>query len=189
MASLTPDRVDELARDYAQTEPFHLVEHERLETLPEAARSGELLWKDVEWIVRWYFRRHLDGDLADRRTEVEEAFRTNPWDNVRGAVSTVLEIDRVADRVDHLTDLNGIDVPVATAILYFVDPERDIVLGAREWRGLRASHELDHAYPRRPEVADYATYHRTCHAMADRFDADLITIQRALWRLGTDASD
>lgn len=184
MTDLTPDRLDELVRTYEDEEPFYLVERQRLENLPPAVRDGSLLWKDAQWIVRWYYRRHLDRELTGERERVESAFRSNPWDAVRAAIETAAETRGLPERITHLTDLDGIAVPEATAILHFVDPGRDMVMGPREWRGLRACHELDRPYPETPVVSDYATFLRTCRSLGDRLDADLVSIRRALWRLG-----
>lgn len=188
MVELTRSTLNELVSAYAEEEPFHLVERDRLETLPSAVRDDQLVWKDAEWIVRWYFRRHLDGELADERRTVEARFRDNPWDAVRAAMVTARTTDDLDERLAHLTDLEGIDVPVASAFLSFIDPERDPVMGPREWRGLRVAHELRRDYPARPSVADYATFRRRCRTLADRLGVDLVAVQRALWRLaGPDA--
>lgn len=184
MADLTPERLDALLAAYEREEPFHLVETERLATLPGAARDGSLMWKDVEWIVRWYYRRHLDDRFRADRERAEARFRDNPWGVVRAAIAAAIEADELAERVDQLADLEGITVPLATAILFFTDPEVDIVMGPREWRGLVSTHELRRAYPSSPGVPTYATYRRTCSAVADRLEAGYPDLYRALWRLG-----
>lgn len=186
---LTPDRVAALADRYGRESAFYLVERDRLDTLPGAVRDDALVWKDAEWIVRWYFRRHLDEPRAGDRAEVETAFRENPWGEVRASMLAAVEADDLDARVGHLTDLEGVTVPVATAFLFFMAPDRDIVLGPREWDGLRRAHEVDRPYPSRPDVGTYATYRRRCTDIAERTDVDLVTLQRALWQLGAGSSN
>lgn len=189
MVDLTRHLLDELVETYEERVPFFLVETERLETLPDALRAGSLMWKDAEWVLRWYYRRHLDSRYNDERQRAERAFRRNGWDAVRSAILAAVEADELADRIEHLTDLEGIDVPIATGFLFFFDPEQDIVMGPREWRGLTEAHELRRSYPGRPGVPDYATYRRTCRELARRLDVGFPTLYRALWRLGTETAE
>ncbi|MFP4589889.1 MAG: hypothetical protein ACLFM8_00305 [Halobacteriales archaeon] len=184
MTDLTADRVAELVEAYEREEPFAMVERERLETLPGAARDGELLWRDLEWIVRWYHRRYLDDRHRGRRARVEAAFRDNPGAILFPAVEAALDAEALPDRLGHLTDLRGVGLEEATAILFFLAPTVDVVMGPREWAGLEAAHLVLRPYPDTPDVATYDAYHRICREHADRVGVDLVDLQRALWRLG-----
>ncbi|MFW6448914.1 MAG: hypothetical protein ACOC0X_05165 [Halobacteriota archaeon] len=184
VTDLTADRVADLVEAYEREEPFALVERERLDTLPAAARDGDLLWRDVEWIVRWYHRRHLDDRHRDRRVRAETAFRNNPGSALFPAIQTALETEVLPDRLGHLTDLRGIDLGEATAVLFFLAPSVDIVMSPREWAGLERAHLVRTPYPSSPDVATYDTYRRVSREHAERIGVDLVALQRALWRLG-----
>ncbi|QHS15790.1 hypothetical protein GWK26_00750 [haloarchaeon 3A1-DGR] len=92
---LSAETVAELSAAYRAEEPIYAVEQEQRETLPEAFRAGEFGRRDAEWVVRWYFRRHL-GAYPDReRRAVEERFESNPFDDVIAAITSAA--DHVAD--------------------------------------------------------------------------------------------
>ena len=66
-------RADEHVEAYRETAPFYPVEAEAVESLGDAFRAGDYGRRDVEWVVRWYFRRRVGAsDHAERRA-VEEA--------------------------------------------------------------------------------------------------------------------
>ena len=184
---LTRERVEARAAEYAEEEPLYVVEDEELSGLPSALAAGEYGRRDVEWVVQWFYRRYL-GDYPDRgRREGESAYRENDFEAVRDAVAGAIEADGLAEKVDALTDLSGVDVPVASAFLQFVDPGRFVVLGPREWSALVEAGELDRPYPDEPSVEDYAAYLEACRDVAERTGCDLVPVQRTLWRLARDA--
>lgn len=98
-------------------------------------------------------------------------------------LSAVFDQHSVAERLDRLTTLIGVDVPVASAFLMFTFPDRYVAIGDREWRALVEADELERSYPDAPSVEDYRTYHEICRDLTDRFDADAWTLYRTLWRI------
>ena len=154
--------------------------------LPGAFAGGEYGWRDAEWVVQWYFRRHLGAYPDARRRAAEAAFRENDFEEVRDALATIGGASETAARLDRLTALVGVDVSVASAFLTFAFPERYVVLGEREWRVLREAGELERPYPGSPTVDDYREYDAVCGDLVDRFDVDPWTLYRALWRLGAE---
>lgn len=176
------DRLLALAREYERCELFATDESTSLETFPDAAQAGTLRWRDIEWMVRWYYRRHGSSRYNQRRRAVETAFTGNDWPDIEAALESAQSIDDPAERVRALTELDGIDTGVATAILYFITPQRDIVMGEPEWTGLRS---LSIPYPGEPTPADYRSFRRHAIDLATATDTDLVTVQRALWRLHT----
>ncbi|AGB32700.1 hypothetical protein C488_08627 [Natrinema pellirubrum DSM 15624] len=171
------------AREYREREPLYAVEAEQLETLPAAFAAGEYGRRDAVWVVRWYYRRFL-GDYpdADRRA-AEDHFRDNDFETVRSAIAAAVDAADAAAAVEALTALEAVDVPVASAFCMFLDPDEYVVVGPREWAMLRDADELERPYPDPPSVADYERYLERCRTLADRFDCDLWTLYRALWRL------
>lgn len=181
---LTRDRVDALAAEYAEYEPFDLVEREHVETVPGAFASGDFGRRDAEWPVQWYYRRRTLPD-ADRRA-AEERFLDNDYEAMVEAIQGAAEATSVAEKVDELTALTGVDVPVASAILAFTHPEEYVAVGEREWDALRAAGELADPYPDPVTPAAYRRYVEAVRAVADRTDSDVWTVYRALWRLDAD---
>ncbi|SEH54734.1 hypothetical protein SAMN05192561_1065 [Halopenitus malekzadehii] len=186
---LTADTIAELSAAYRETEPIYAVEQEQRETLPEAFRAGEFGRRDAEWVVRWYFRRHL-GAYPDRdRRAVEERFESNPFDDVIAAITTAadrIEEEDVAGAVTELTALEGVDVGVASAFLAFLDPESYPVVSEREWRALRECGTIAEPYPDLLGVDDYRRYRSACLEIAGETGHDLPAITHALWRHGAD---
>lgn len=180
---LTRPLVEAEAREYREHEPLYAVEAEQLETLPAAFAAGEYGRRDAVWVVRWYYRRFL-GDYpdADRRA-AEDRFRNNDFEAVRDAIAGAVDAADAAEAIDALTPLEAADVPVASAFCTFLDPDEYVVVGPRVWATLREAGELDAAYPDPPSVREYERYLERCRTLADRFDCDLWTLYRALWRL------
>ncbi|NGM69013.1 hypothetical protein G6M89_08300 [Natronolimnobius sp. AArcel1] len=182
---LTPSTVREQAADYREHEPLYPVEQEQLETLPGALESGAYGWRDLEWVVRWYYRRSL-GDVpnAERRAG-EAAFRRNDFETVQTTLEAVVatDPDDVAGRLERLTALEGVDVPIGSAVLFFLDPKRYVVVGEREWQALNEVGDLKDAYPEPPTVSDYERYLTQCRTRCVDLECDLWMLYRALWRL------
>lgn len=175
----------EKASEYERTEPLYRVEADRLATLPDAFREGTYNWKDAEWVVRWYCRRSLGAFPQERQEAIEEGFKENGFDDVSGAIEAALEADDTPGKIGSLTSLAGVSVPVASAVLFYTEPDRYLVTGRQTWSALHEAGELDTPYPDPPSTAEYVTYLDACHRVADRFDLDPVTLYRALWRLGT----
>lgn len=189
--TLTRSLVDRLAAEYAAEEPLAAVEDEHLEMLPGAFTSGNFGWRDAEWVVQWYYRRHLGAYPNRDRRAREAAYRENDSEAVRDAIETAATADDLDDRLDALTDLGGVDLPVASAFLHYLSPNRYVVVGPREWHALRdavddASDALTESYPDPPSPAEYRNYLDTVRTLADDLDVDLQTLHRALWRYGDD---
>ena len=184
---LTRSVVEEKAAEYRDREPLSPVERERIETLPTAFETGAYGRRDAEWVVRWYYRRYLGAVPDDQRRAAEDAFGRNEFETVRAVVADVLEASAVERRIERLTDLEGVDVPVASAFLCFLEPERYVVVGERTWRVLRDAGELSGPYPDPPSVEEYARYLERCRSCCERFDCDPWTLYRALWQCWTDA--
>lgn len=177
------------AREYAAVEPLYAVEQEQVDLLPDAFRGGDYGWRDAEWVVQWYFRRHLGGYDDGQRRASEQAYGNNDFDAVRQAISSALAAEDTDERLDSLTELVGVDVSVASAFLQFVYPSRYVVVGEREWGVLRAAGELDAPFPSTVDADAYQTYSDTCRDLRGRLDVDAWTLYRALWRLGGDSTE
>ncbi|MFB6097116.1 MAG: hypothetical protein ABEJ74_06985 [Haloferacaceae archaeon] len=192
--TITRSLVERCAEEYRESEALYAVERENVDLLPGAFARDDFGKRDAEWVVRWYYRRFLGAYPDADRRRIEEAFERNEFETVRGAILDAVDavnaddagvddsVD-VAAAVDRLTDLAGVDVPVASAFLAFIDPDRFIVVGEREWSVLREHGELDEPYPEPVTVPEYERYLETCRAVAERVDCDLYTLYQTLWRL------
>ncbi|UTF52023.1 hypothetical protein [Natronosalvus rutilus] len=170
---------------YKEYEPFATVEDERLETLPMAFADGSFLWKDVEWVVRWYSRRTRSSEPHP----AESAFRENGWDNLQTAIETTVDaarVDNTRAALEALTALEGVDVPVASAFLHYVDPERYIVVDQQLWTAVAERGSLEAPPPDPIDANAYRRYLECCRAFARDHDLGLVSLYRALWRLGSD---
>lgn len=144
-----------------------------------AIRDGEYTLANLEAIVRWKSERIVHYLIANSGEQIKRALEVaaSPDASVRGAIEA-------------LTSLRGIDLPVASAILAAIFPERYTVL---DFRTLEA---LGHA---RHDVEFYADYIACLNRMAGNGlvkpqDAlpgptALHTLERALWEWSRTRSD
>lgn len=180
---LTSSVVEEMAGEYRAEEPLAAVEQDHVEMLPSMFAEGEFGWRDAVWVVRWYYRRFLGAvPNADRRAG-EAAFDDNDFDDVHSTIQDVSGSRDVEFQIDRLTSLDGVDVPVATAFLQFVDPATYLVVGEREWTVLEDAGEISTPYPSPPTTDDYRTYLEAARDVADRCHCDTWTLYQAIWRL------
>ena len=178
---LSPADVRDLVAEYEAEEPLAAVEADHVKILPRTFESGEYGWRDAKWVVRWYYRRFL-GTVpnADRRA-AEAAFDENTYEDVQRAVTGAAEARSLEPKLDLLTEMTGVDVPVASAFLQYLHPGEYVATSAREWAVLRQAGEVDGAYPEEMSVGDYEAYLDACRAVAQRCDCDLWTVYRAVW--------
>ena len=185
---LTPSLIEETATAYRTEEALYAVESDHLEILPKTFESGEYGRRDVQWPIRWYYRRHLGAFPDEKRRESESRFRDNEFDTVTERIEEARTAESSTEAVDSLTELSAVDVGVASAFLFYIDPSRYVAVGAREWHTLREAGELDGPYPGELSPADYERYLGACRRVTDRVGCDLWTLYRALWRLSDDTS-
>lgn len=177
--------VDETAREYPDVQPLSAVEREHVELLPGTFERGDFGWRDAEWVVQWYFRRFLGAYPDAERRAVEAAYGENGFDDVRAAIAAAVEADETGDKLAQLTTLAGVDVPIGSAFLQFMDPDHYVVVGEREWTALREVGAIEDDYPDPPTAPEYERYLGTCRTLADRCDCDLWDLYRALWVLSS----
>lgn len=169
------------AAAYEQRMPLASVEETMLETTGDAVAAGELRWRDVEWMVRWYYRRHLSSRYNDPREKAEAAFRNNEWPAVEHAIEQAISLDAPGERIAALAQLDGIDVGIASSILYFTGPDRDIVLGEPEWATLERWGVIDGGLSADVTPSSYRRFRDVSTDIARTRQIDLVTLQRALF--------
>lgn len=183
---LTEAVIRDRAREYADEEPLYDVEQQHVEILPGTFAGGEYGRRDVQWVVRWYFRRYLGSYPDKERREIEDAFRDNDFEAVLDTLEAVdAEVEDIAEALTLLTDLRGVNTSVASAFLQFTNPERYVAVDERTWRVLRAAGEVDEPYPDPPSIEAYLSFDEACRQVMDRTGVDAWALYRALWRLWT----
>lgn len=196
-------RADEHVEAYRETAPFYPVEAEAIESLGDAFRAGDYGRRDVEWVVRWYFRRRVGAsDHAERRA-VEEAVEGTEPRELRGALWDAIDALDAADSgsdadaaepahrraLDALTGIPGVDVAVASALLWFLEPDRFPVVGDREWRVVAALTDLDEGYPDPMTPDAYDRYRDAARTLSERLDVDGWRLYMVLQRVYAEEFD
>lgn len=113
----------------------------------QSIRNGEFTLANLEVIVRWKSERVVHYLIANSNEKIKGALAVaaSPGSSTREAINA-------------LTDLRGIDLPIASAVLAAIAPERYTVL---DFRALEA---LGHA---RHNVEFYEEYLAFCKHLAD----------------------
>lgn len=214
-------RADEHVEAYRETAPFYPVEAEAVESLGDAFRAGDYGRRDVEWVVRWYFRRRVGAtDHAERRA-VEEAVEGTEPRELRGALWDAIDALDEADSggdadaadfggdgsaaesggdggaaepahrraLDALTGISGVDVAVASALLWFLEPDRFPVVGDREWRVVAALTDLDEGYPDPMTPDAYDRYRDAARTLSERLGVDGWRLYMVLQRVYAEEFD
>ena len=137
----------------------------------EAIRNGDFSLVNLETIVRWKSERVVHYLIGNSNEKIKQALgiAASPETSTNAAVKALLE-------------LHGVDLPVASAILAAIFPERYTVL---DFRALEA---LGHA---RHDVRFYEEYLAFCKRLAESnivqpqsdlpAPTPLRTLDRALW--------
>jgi hypothetical protein len=164
--------LQDLAEQYWQTsgEKEHELEKAAFEA-GEAIRNGDYSLANLEAIVRWKSERAVQVLIG------------NSNEKIRRALSLAASPESTTETaVNALTELHGVDIVLASAVLAAIFPERYTVL---DFRTLEA---LGHA---RHDVRFYEEYLAFCKRLAESnivtpqselpAPTPLRTIDRALW--------
>jgi hypothetical protein len=144
-----------------------------------AIRNGEYSLANLETIVRWKSERVVHYLIGNSEEEIKKALgvAASPEASVRGAIEA-------------LTQLRGVDLPIATVILTAIAPERYTVL---DYHSLEA---LGHA---RHDAGFYEEFNTFCKRLAERgvvkpqndlpAPTALRALDRALWEWSRSCGD
>jgi thermostable 8-oxoguanine DNA glycosylase len=169
-------RYEEIAAD---SEEYFDKEERSLETLPKDFRTGDWTIDDLEWILQW----KLVAFPWDEQ-QIQEFRRENGDSEIRSVVNDAIEAPSELEAVESLRSLHGVGVPMASAILLFVNPERYPVLDKHAWETLREIGYLEHDLSDEPSVEEYLSYVEVCRTLATEYEVGLRTLDRALWVIG-----
>jgi len=163
---------------YAEEEDMYEEEVARLKSLPTAFEEDEWSRDDIEWIIEWKVGVFVKPVLRNLRENDDEKVQTR--------VEEAVHETSIRSKVEALTSLQGVGVPVASAILLFIDPERFTVIDKRAWGALREMEYIDRELSEDPSVDEYLLYLGACWTLANEYDVSLRTLDMALWALGGD---
>jgi len=92
----------------------------------------------------------------------------------------VWQASKPEDKVNLLVEINGIGIPIASAILAVCYPEDFTIL---DYRALNSFYDLwKDRYPNRPyTIRGYLEYCKTCKKIADQYRICLRDLDRVLW--------
>jgi hypothetical protein len=158
--------------EIADDERYQEEEPRQLDRLPEAFENGTWTWDDLEWIIYWKSHRVIGH------------FRGNNQERVEDVIDRVVATSSTRRKVNLLRELDGIQVKMASAFLLFMNPDEYTVMDSRACDVLTREGYLEKTMPQSPSTDQYINYIETCREIADRFDVDLRTLDRALWVLG-----
>lgn len=134
-------------------------------------RNGESTYHNFriiyEWKLKSFLKRgfaYLNPDNHDK-TGIERALRD------------ACNAQTVSNAIRALIRFDGVKIPVASAVLAMIRPDRYTVLDVRALRALGVSKAV-------PSIAIYEAYLQTCVRLAARYNVDLRTLDRALFWFG-----
>jgi len=167
--------LEQQERLYAEEEDLYEEEVARLESLPTAFEEGEWSHEDLEWIIEWKVGVFTKPTLKH--------LRSNDDEEITARIDEAVHESSIRSKVELLTSLTGIGVPVASAILLFINPNRFTVIDERAWNVLQQTGYLSQDLSDDPTVEEYLLYLGVCWALANEYDVSLRTLDMALWAL------
>jgi thermostable 8-oxoguanine DNA glycosylase len=168
--------LEHLESKYPKQEDMYEEEVEQLELLPTAFEEGTWSREDLEWIIEWKV-----GNAFVK--PVLRHLRNNDDGEIQKHIDAAVHQSSIRSKVEALTTLNGVGVPVASAILLFINPEQFTVIDKRAWNVLRESEYLSQELSDDPTAEEYLLYLGACWTLANEYDVSIRTLDRALWVL------
>ena len=183
---LSPDVVRDEAEKYPNRQPMFSVEKEHRSMLPNLLGDDDFGWRDAEWVVQWYFRRHLGAYPEKSRRDAESAYGDNDYEAVADALAAALNTENLEEKLPALTRLRGVGIELGSAFLHYLHPQEFLVVSGREWSVLKAADRLEQSYPDSLTIDEYSQYLEACRTVATTADCELRTVYQAVWMLSTD---
>ncbi len=160
MLQFAPGEIRALAKRYGYTSDAEAREAGR-----QARRRGHYTHSGFLMVCRW---------KAARNTWRVEA---NTPESIRQATTIALAAKSEAERIEALTALRGVGVPVASALLHFAFPDRYPILD------YRALESLGHTARRTTYTTLFwISYQEACRQIARENGVSVRTLDKALWQ-------
>jgi thermostable 8-oxoguanine DNA glycosylase len=132
---------------------------------------GDFSRGNLNVIVRWKMEGvHLNRVMSyvDLNTDTE----------ISSALSAAITARTEADAIEILDKLHGVGVPVASAIMTTINPEKYTIIDIYALRSLGISDAPT------DRVEYYVAYLEKCRELAQEFEVSLRTLDHALWQWG-----
>jgi thermostable 8-oxoguanine DNA glycosylase len=132
---------------------------------------GDFSRGNLNVIVRWKMEGvHLNRVMSyvDLNTDTE----------ISSALSAAITARTEADAIEILDRLHGVGVPVASAIMTTINPEKYTIIDIYALRSLGISDAPT------DRVEYYVAYLEKCRELAQEFEVSLRTLDHALWQWG-----
>jgi thermostable 8-oxoguanine DNA glycosylase len=167
--------LEHLESKYPREEDMYDEEVKQLESLPTAFEEGTWSREDLEWIIEW--------KVGVFTKPILKHLRKNDDKEIQAKIEEAVHEPDIRSKVEALTSLNGIGVPVASAILMFIDKDRFTVIDERAWNVLQETKYISQQLSEDPTVDEYLIYLGACWTLANEYDVSIRTLDRALWVL------
>ncbi|MCD6290720.1 MAG: hypothetical protein J7M34_09485 [Anaerolineae bacterium] len=157
------------SEDYDHTE--HLKA--RFAQLRRERQPFYLTGAEFDEILRWKLGGQYGRQQARRAANTEEVIRA-----VTGVALTITHRDEDYElelRVNLLCALRGVGIPVASAVLALVYPERYAVIDFRGWRQVFGEEKAGYS------IADYKRYLKEVRRLADQLRWCPQEVDLAIW--------
>jgi len=151
--------IADVARRYA-----YATDHRAVEAGRRARKRGYYTKPEFMIVCRWKSPR------SSGRAEA------NPTAAIHRATRIALGVEDEATRIQALTDLQGVGVPVASTLLYFAFPRRYPIL---DWRALAS---LGHKPRSTYSISFWLGYLDACRRIARENHVSIRTLDKALWQ-------
>lgn len=157
------------SEDYSLTEQLK----NRFERLRRERNPFYLTAKEFDEILRWKLRGHYHRQRSRLKANSEEVIRT-----VTKTAFTVTHSDKEYElelRVGILCSLRGVGVPVASAVLALVSPNKYAVIDFRGWRQVFAEDRKSFS------ISSYKKYLQEIRRLASELKWSVQEVDLAIW--------
>jgi thermostable 8-oxoguanine DNA glycosylase len=130
---------------------------------------------DFEKILKWKLRKQY------YRQEKQRLLNTN--DLIKKITKTAFEIEHLNKdyeielKLKLLTSLKGVGIPIASAILTLIFPNKYAVIDFRIWRQLNKKPKISYT------IGDYLRYLKHVKQLSEKYNLSTQQIDMAIWQL------
>lgn len=143
-----------------------------IERLKLARRRGHLTKGELHAVCLWKSRR------------AQPLILSNTHDQVREATSLAMVMRGEREKLEALTRLRGVGIPMASAILMLLNPDRYAVIDIRVWQLLRGRGAVaGNAAGANFTVRQWTTYLRVVRRLAKEVGVSARDVERTLFKL------
>jgi hypothetical protein len=124
-----------------------------------------------------YRRRDFERIVELKTKRVRKLLKKNKKSDITDALELATKAKRDRSAIAVLTGLSGISVPVASALLAMMQPDRFTIIDFRALRSLGHPRTMNDR-----SIEFYLAYLDYCRNVAAKHGTDLRTLDRALWQ-------